>query len=350
MDRVRRHTFALHANLTRFAPAIGLLTLATLITGGAAANALGVQPGTPAAPGDADPTATATTVSVFPTSAVVGQQFRITANVAPTFGMPSGWADFIVDGTPMPACRHVKVAGPTVNCVTALPTAGRHTLSVVFDPDERTGLAGSTGSATISVDRAATLLVVLPATIPVAGKPFTPTVLVVPFAPGSGHPTGAVIVTDLVTGASCSMSPPATVCELPGTTAGIHLLRAHYSGDDNFRGADSPVVHQIVWAGPTSAPPAAAAPITAAPAAPAPVSAAPVSAAPAGTQPAAAPARDLDRSAPANRVTEPQRRAAAPVGVQPRPTPADPAPGAPQAAPADDGWEMCGALTEQPTC
>jgi hypothetical protein len=79
--------------------------------------------------------------------------------------------------------------------------------------------------------------------------PFTPTVLVVPIAPASGHPSGTITLTDDVVGASCTITLPATVCELPGADAGRHELHAHYNGDDNFAAAAAPTVAQLVLPG-----------------------------------------------------------------------------------------------------
>jgi len=240
---------ALHAWVTHVAPAAAVLTLGTLMVGAAAANALGASTssadGSPDSSGAAD---TSTAVTLFPPSVAVGQQFRITATVSTRFVIPTGWVDFDVDGTAVPTCQHVALVGPVAHCLLAQSTVGTRAIRARFH-DSSGAFADSTGAADLTVTTGQTLVVVLPATSPLAGVPFTPIVLVTPIAPASGHPTGTVTLTDDVGGPSCTITLPATVCELPGADAGRRELHAHYNGDDNFADADAPAVAQLVLPG-----------------------------------------------------------------------------------------------------
>jgi hypothetical protein len=254
MAPARRASFALHARITRWAPVIGLLTLGTLVGGGAAAGAWVIQPA------GNGPSATDTSITLLPDLVMVGQESRVTAAVTPTFGMPTGWVDFELDGAPLAGCRQVRLLGPVAQCSAAVPTPGEHTIAARFTPDDTTAYAMSAGTATLTAIRANAQLVVLPAADAQAGAPFHPTVLVVPEAPGAGHPSGTITLTDATTGRSCTIALPATSCALPGGAAGEHDLHARYLGDTNFTAADAPATQSVQPGLPSTAdrPPAAA--------------------------------------------------------------------------------------------
>jgi hypothetical protein len=245
-----RHSYALHARVTRFAPVIGVLTLGALVAGGAAASALVAQPDNTAAPAGNGPSATDTTLTLFPGFVVVGQQSRITATVTPRFGMPTGWVDFDLDGVALSTCRHVRLLGPVADCLAAVPTPGEHTIGARFTADDTTAYAMSAGIATLTATRANAQLVLLPAPAASADRPFHPTVLVEPEAPGSGQPSGIITLTDDTVGRWCTITLPANSCALPGSAAGDHTLRAHYTGDANFTAADAPGVQSVQPAAP----------------------------------------------------------------------------------------------------
>jgi hypothetical protein len=239
MDKARGGSYALHGRITRWAPVIGLLTLGTLVGGGAAAGARAIQPA------GNGPSATDTSITLFPGLVMVGQQSRVTATVTPTFGMPTGWVDFYLDGTPLTTCRHVTLLGPVADCRAAVPTPGEHTIAAWFTADDTTAYAMSAGTATLTATKANAQLVVLPAVDAQAGRPFRPTVLVVPEAPGSGHPSGTITLTDNAAGHSCTITLPATSCALPGGAAGDHDLHARYLGDTNFTAAEAPAAQSV---------------------------------------------------------------------------------------------------------
>jgi hypothetical protein len=277
------------------------------------------------------PNATDTTVTVFPDSVVVGQQFRVTATVTPKFGMPAGWVDFDLDGRTLPECHHVTIAGPVAQCLTSLPGTGEHTVNARFNAENTAALAGSVGAVKVTATRARTQLVVLPATSPLPGRPFTPTVLVLPVAPGYGHPSGTVTLTDDVAGDACTITLPSTSCELPGLPAGRHGLRAEYHGDANFEAAQSPPVAQWVLDWGTGAPaatPAGARP----PAAGAPPASKPAQAKPVETKPVDS-APSTGKAAPGTIAAPPTE--STPDRMAPRPP---------------DAREPCGALTSRPYC
>jgi hypothetical protein len=135
--------------------------------------------------------------------------------------------------------------GPVAECAAAVSTPGEHTIGARFTADDITAYASSAGTTEFTAARANAQLVVLPAPVAMAGRPFSPTVLVVPEAPAAGHPSGTITLTDTANGRSCTITLPATSCALPGAAAGERELHAHYQGDSNFTPADAPAPQSV---------------------------------------------------------------------------------------------------------
>ncbi|MFZ1702149.1 MAG: Ig-like domain repeat protein, partial [Pyrinomonadaceae bacterium] len=62
--------------------------------------------------------------------------------------------------------------------------------------------------------------------------------------PGVNPPTGTITVTDDV-GNMCTITLPATSCDLPSTVVGLRTLTATYNGDGNYNGSNDTEAHQI---------------------------------------------------------------------------------------------------------
>jgi hypothetical protein len=152
-----------------------------------------------------------------------------------------------------------------LTCVLAPPpvvTAGTIVVSAAysgtpaFAPTTSSGL----GNKTLDVNPAATTTTITghdpsPSTL---SSPVTVTVAVSAVAPGAGAPTGTVLVSDGA-GDTCTITLPATTCDLVPTTIGNKTLTAAYSGDANFAPSAAPGVTQnvtllTVFSGPTANP------------------------------------------------------------------------------------------------
>ena len=88
----------------------------------------------------------------------------------------------------------------------------------------------------------------------ILGQPVTVSYLVAIAAPGSGTPTGNVVVTDEDSAATCTGTLAAGSCSITLTTLGTHHLRAAYQGDANFNAsAPSPAeLHTVTKASTTT--------------------------------------------------------------------------------------------------
>jgi hypothetical protein len=69
----------------------------------------------------------------------------------------------------------------------------------------------------------------------VIGQNYAVTASVSVTSPGSGTPTGSITVTDGTN--NCTITLPATSCNLPSTSVGPKTLTATYSGDSNYNGS-----------------------------------------------------------------------------------------------------------------
>lgn len=130
--------------------------------------------------------ATATSMTLSPTTSVHGQSVTATASVS---GTDAGLVQFAVDGVPVGdpvalsedgTATSVDLAGPTVPLA-----AGSHPVSATFTPSDSVSYAVSTGTQVLTVDAAATTTQLL-----VGSDRITATVA--PVAPGAGSPTGTV--------------------------------------------------------------------------------------------------------------------------------------------------------------
>jgi len=205
---------------------------------------------------------------VSPSVAVYGQPVAVTATVTAASGAvaPNGTVTITAGGSACAGALGSPVALTSkLTCVLAPPpvvTAGTIVVSAAysgtpaFAPTTSSGL----GNKTLDVNPAATTTSITghtpsPSTL---SSPVTVTVAVNAVAPGSGAPTGTVLVGD-GTGDTCTITLPATSCTLVPTSIGNKTLSAAYGGDANFAASAAPGVAQnvallTVFSGPTANP------------------------------------------------------------------------------------------------
>jgi hypothetical protein len=196
---------------------------------GAVSDDVGVLLNTSPPPSNADPVATATTLTTDVSSAVNGQPVTLTATVTSANGTPTGSVTFF-DGTTV---LGVVAVDPNGQARLVLPLGvGVHSLSASF-----AGIAPFTASTSAAVSET-----VNPAatTTTLSAEVFDPsfvqfTVTVLPVAPGAGVPTGTVTLFDggTVVGTATLIEGQAFI-DVEDLGPGMHTLTASYSGDNGF--------------------------------------------------------------------------------------------------------------------
>ncbi|MDO9086896.1 MAG: Ig-like domain repeat protein [Anaerolineaceae bacterium] len=189
---------------------------------------------------------TITTIStISPAPSVTGQSVTVTVTVTRSGavgGTPTGNVAITAvragGGSASCSAAIVLNAG-SGNCNLILPTAGEWTITAVYEGT--TIFDTSSGSKAQTVNKAnTTTTVTLPTTSIVVGQSFTVSVAVAASSPGSGTPTGKVVVTakkDNVTvncSADIDLASTLKTCTISLPSVGEWTVTGAYSGDDNF--------------------------------------------------------------------------------------------------------------------
>jgi uncharacterized repeat protein (TIGR01451 family) len=177
-----------------------------------------------------------------PSSAVVGQPYRVDVKVEGNSGVPTGSVEIGDDA--VGHCGPVTLVNGLAGCSLASASAGERLVTSTYRPDSG-AFAPSSIAVPYHVDRATTRVQL------VAGpEPSTPsqsidaTVVLSVDAPGSGAPEGPVsVVAD--TGASCFVFPPSTSCTLSALAEGVHAITASYEGDADFLPSTATIQHTV---------------------------------------------------------------------------------------------------------
>ncbi len=187
-------------------------------------------------------------MSVSSTSTVSGQVNTISvivSAVAPGAGVPSGTVT-VSDGTHTCPTAITLSAGAG-SCQITETTPGSYTFTGTYSGD--TNFNGTTGTTAATVAKAGTTTVITetpqpsgaPGTPAVSGQSVFVTATVTVLAPGTGTPTGTVLITDgAAPGQTCTIStftgvgPIAGSCIITEASPGTYTLTGVYSGDTNF--------------------------------------------------------------------------------------------------------------------
>ncbi|MDP9610144.1 beta strand repeat-containing protein [Streptomyces demainii] len=199
--------------------------------------------------------ASMTTVTVSPVSPVCGQSVTVCAQVttvAPGTCTPTGTVTFVIAGGPT---LTGTLDGSGKACVTTgALSVGTHAVTATYAGNA--GVAGSSGSGSVTVGQASTATTLTSSPNPSApGQTVTFTATVSALPPATGTPTGTV--TFLISGGptltgTLNGSGQATV-STSALTAGPHTVIATYGGDGCFAGSTSPAIIQtVVVAGTTT--------------------------------------------------------------------------------------------------
>ncbi|WP_300616846.1 Ig-like domain-containing protein [Dokdonella sp.] len=176
------------------------------------------------------PAATATTLAANPNATVFGQSAMLSANVSLPGGLPNGTVAFADGGTPVPGCGAVPVAAGSAACQAATLAVGTHAIAAAYLPADGNTLASTSADATVTVGKAPTAITLTPPAPITLGNPANVSAFVAVVAPGAGAP-GGVIAIDDGSGATCSLTLPATSCALTPISAGAKTLTATFTPD-----------------------------------------------------------------------------------------------------------------------
>ena len=165
----------------------------------------------------------------------MGQSVPVTFTVtpqAPGAGTPTGFV-VVADADSSSACIATVAAG---QCGVTFSTLGTHHLTAQYLGDGNYTASAASAVATHTVNPASTLTVITSDTPDpsILGQSVSVGYLVAVAAPGSGTPTGNVVVTDDDRAATCTGTLAAGSCSLVLNSLGVHNLRAAYQGDASF--------------------------------------------------------------------------------------------------------------------
>jgi predicted outer membrane repeat protein len=192
---------------------------------------------------------TSLTVSASPAASVFGQPVVFTARIAttpPGTGIPVGLVTLVdVAARFELGTGVIDSTGAAIITSDRLPV-GLREIDAVYSGSGH--YLASRLRLTHSVSRATSVLTLTSSVNPSVknqGVGFTAAVAAAP--PGSGQPTGTVTFEDVTTGATTSstLSNGRVTMSVGNLTPGTHLIRATYSGDDNFTGHAATIVQTV---------------------------------------------------------------------------------------------------------
>jgi hypothetical protein len=187
-------------------------------------------------------------------TSVFGAPVTFTATVSQSLGTSNpvlGTVTFFDGNTPLGSAT---LSSGVATFSTSGLGVGPHSITAHYLGD--TTFAGSSGSVTLTVNPAATTTSVTSSVNPsVPYQPLTITIAVSPVAPGSGTPTGTIVVTSTLnnksqishSGVLDAGGHATTGLGIVGLSAGDQVtVQVTYLGDGNFLGSTSPTLSQSV--------------------------------------------------------------------------------------------------------
>jgi uncharacterized repeat protein (TIGR01451 family) len=173
---------------------------------------------------------------------VFGQAVAVNATLsvtAPGSGTPTG--SISVTGTGGAACT---ITLPATSCNLGFTSTGAKTINASYGGD--TNFNGSTASSIgHTVNKANTSLLISTTSPTVFGQAVAVNATLSVTAPGAGTPTGSISVTG-TGGAACTITLPATSCNLTFTSTGGKTVNASYGGDGSFNGSTASGISHTV--------------------------------------------------------------------------------------------------------
>ena len=184
---------------------------------------------------------TTTIVSDSPDPTIPNEAYTIAWTVtvdAPGLGTPTGTVT-VSDGEGG-TCSAAVADG---SCSLSSATAGAKTVTATYSGDADFATSSDGEAHSVSVGSTTTTITSDTADPSMVGQAYTVTWSTTVDAPGSGTPTGTVVVSD--GSQTCSAAVAAGACLLTSTTAGAKTLTATYPGDANFNGSIGTTGHTV---------------------------------------------------------------------------------------------------------
>lgn len=178
-----------------------------------------------------------------PEPSVTEEPYQVSFSVHDFSGTPTG--SVVVSDDAGMSCGPVTLANGAGACTLFSFTAGTRKLTATYTPDDG-AFAPASATASHEVDRAATSV-----TLSIVGDPSDPDdvlevlAYVDVTAPGTGSPTGPIVV-QRDDGASCTIDQPSVIeCWMPPAAVGAHTVQAVYAGDGNYFGSDASTGYEV---------------------------------------------------------------------------------------------------------
>ncbi len=175
---------------------------------------------------------TITINSDTPDPTVPGQSYTVSFNApavtAPGAGTPSGTVT-VSDGS-----QSCVATLPATSCNLISTSVGVKNLTAVYNGDANFNASPVSTSISHTVNKASTTAQITADTPDpsVFGQNYAVSASVAVNSPGAGTPGGTITVSDGTN--NCTITLPATSCNLPGNAVGLRTLTAVYNGDLNF--------------------------------------------------------------------------------------------------------------------
>jgi large repetitive protein len=199
---------------------------------------------------------TTAVASTTGTPSVVGESVTYAATVsvtAPGAGTPTGNVEFFDGGVSIGTCSPPSgsaLSGSTATCTVLYTAPGLHIITAQYLGDSNFLESPVSPPITQVVNQAGTSTALSTnLSAYVSGQDIVVTAIVSPVAPGTGTPTGTVLVSDGGSPANvCTITLPNTTCTIVETTPGTYTLTGTYSGDANFLGSSGSATAVVVSA------------------------------------------------------------------------------------------------------
>ena len=191
---------------------------------------------------------TTTITADTPDPSVVGQPVTVIFSVTATLPdsiTPTGKVTVTISGG-SEFCVGTLSAGAG-QCQITPTSAGNRTLIATYGGDADFASSNNTEPHTVNKANTTTTIIDDTPEPSVAGQPIVVTFSVKATSPGSGTPTGNVLVTISGGSESCAGTLSAGIgqCQITPTSAGTRTLTATYGGNANYNGSNGIELHTV---------------------------------------------------------------------------------------------------------
>ncbi|MEO7433049.1 MAG: Ig-like domain repeat protein [Dokdonella sp.] len=179
-----------------------------------------------------DPTTAVSIVSTTPAATVAGQIYAINVRVSGPSGTPTGTIAIADDlGA---TCGPVALSAGTAACSIRSTGVGLRTITATYAPADGAFVTGSATAAHAVSSAATETSGIATPSVAVWGQDVVYTAQVSVAFPGTGDPTGSVVMTDGNRSCTALVSDGAANCSFAPSVYGNYVVSLSYLGDENF--------------------------------------------------------------------------------------------------------------------